>query len=122
MTKNTKITVIIVDDHAVVRVGLASLIKDDDSLLLIAEASCGDEGLEKILKFKPDVAVIDIGLGLGKMNGLDLSKIIKEKCPETEILILTGVPDEELVIKAMNIKVSGYFLKEEPHNLIVAIK
>ena len=120
MDKKKKIKVFIVDDHSLTRGGFASLIKEDDSLELIAEASRGDEGLEKILKNRPDIAVIDIKLP--DISGLELSKSVMEKCPGTNIIILTGYPDEEYFAEAMNIGVSGYFLKDETDELAGAIK
>ena len=60
MNKNKQISVIIVDDHPFIRSGFASSIKEDDSLILIGEAENGHEGLEKIIKLKPDIALIDI--------------------------------------------------------------
>jgi DNA-binding NarL/FixJ family response regulator len=115
------IKIIVVDDHPMLRSGFAALIKNDDSLQLIAEASNAEEALKKIQKHKPDLAVIDIDLP--DMSGLELSSIIKETCPETDILILTGFKNEEYIIEAMDIDVSGYFLKEETDDLLIpAIK
>ncbi len=118
--KNEKITVIMVDDHPLIRSGFARDIEEDDSLMLIDEAKDGKEGLEKITGLKPDIAIIDIELP--ELNGLELSRKVKIESPETEIVILTGHPHEEYFNEAMEIGVSGYFLKDETGDLVNAIK
>lgn len=121
MPPDNKITVVIVDDSEYVRSASRTSIKEDDSLELIAEAKNGNEGLEKIVKFKPDVAVIDIELP--GMNGLKLSRLVKKQSPTTEIVIITGRHDEEAYfLEAMSIGVSGYVTKDYIGELVAAIK
>lgn len=120
MNKEKKISVIIVDDHPYIRKQFALDINEDESLVLIGEASNGVEGSDLICKMKPDIAVIDIHLP--GMNGFELSKKVKVESKLTEIVILTGYDDEEYFIDAMNIGVSGYFFKDETNDLVTSIK
>jgi len=115
-----QISVIIVDDHDYFRSGFADDIKNDDSIKLIAEAKNGQEGLELISKLKPDIAIIDIDLP--EIKGLELTKRVKIKSPETNIIILTSFKDEEYFIEAMEVGVSGYFYKDETADLVSAMK
>src|SRR5438552_3711090 len=117
-----KVAVIIVDDDPLARRGLASLIREDSSLVLMAEAGSGNEGLEKIVSLKPDIAIIDIRLGDDGINGLKLTKLIKIKSPETTIIILSNYLEESYFSEAMELGVTGYFLKDEIHDLPTAIK
>ncbi|MEO8513452.1 MAG: response regulator transcription factor [Ignavibacteria bacterium] len=120
MSNSKQISVIIVDDHSLLREGFASRIEKDDTLELIDEAATGEDGLHKICKHKPDVAVVDIELP--GINGFELSKKIKECSPNTEIIILTSYKQEEYFREAMEIGVSGYFLKDETIDILKAIK
>jgi DNA-binding NarL/FixJ family response regulator len=120
MEEQNKISIIIVDDHPLTRAGFATLVKEDDTLELVAEAAQGLEGLDKIKAHKPDIAVIDIDLPM--INGLELSKLTKVESPKTEVIILTGYPDESYFAEAMKLGVSGYILKDETEDLVDAIK
>lgn len=117
---NKKISIIIIDDHPLIRGGFASLIKEDENLELIGEASNGVNVLELISRLKPDVVVIDIELP--DMLGLNIAKKVSKEYPNTSIVILTGRDNEEYFSEAMHIGVSGYFLKDETDDLVSSLK
>jgi DNA-binding NarL/FixJ family response regulator len=123
MNNKDKISVIIVDDHQLIRDGFTKYINEDNELKLLAEAENGEEGIKKIRMLKPDVAVIDIELSEKGINGLLVAKqIINEKL-KTEIVMYTGKKEEEYFDEAMALDVSGYVYKDEkPDELLNAIK
>ena len=77
----------IADDHAVVRAGLRSLLESHKGWEVCGEASDGREALEKAIKLKPDILILDIGMPL--LNGVDVARRIHKALPNSEILILT---------------------------------
>lgn len=103
------IKLLIVDDHEMVRLGLASyfsILKDID---LIAEAEDGLEGFEKVLEYQPDIILMDLVMDV--MDGIESTKKILEKWPEAKIIILTSFVDDEKVYPAMEAGASSYLLK-----------
>jgi len=115
------IKVIIVDDHEWIRSHFATLASENESFELIAQAKDATEGLEKIKALKPDVAVIDIELQQPGTNGLQLSRVIKQDCPDTDIVILTSYPDEAYFNEAMDLEIPGYVLKDKIDDLVMAV-
>lgn len=103
------VKVLIVDDHAVVRAGLRSLIQSNENLTITGEASGGIEALELIKIQHPDVVVLDISMS--DMDGIQVTKNIKMIDPDTRILILTVHEDAALLREAMKSGASGYILK-----------
>jgi len=104
-----KIKILFADDHAIVRDGLRLLFKSDSMFSIVGEASNGEEAVELVLKYKPDVAVLDISMP--KLNGIEATKIIKEKCPATRILILTIHENEEYIQQMILAGADGYVVK-----------
>ncbi|MCJ7531919.1 MAG: response regulator transcription factor [Anaerolineales bacterium] len=116
-----KINVLIADDHAVVRAGLRALIKANKELELVGEATGGYEALELIEKTKPDVLVLD--LSMPDLDGISVTRILKEKGHTTCILILTVHEDEALLREAIKAGASGYIIKHAAEaELISAIQ
>ena len=87
MSKNDKTRILLVDDHLVVRMGIASIISYEDDLEVVAEASDGREALRLAKQFKPDIVLMD--LVMPHMNGVAATAAIREACPETKVVILT---------------------------------
>ena len=115
------INIFIVDDHAVVRAGLRSLIQSDPSLNIIAEASSGIEALSIFDKKKPDVVILD--LSMPDIDGIKVTKELCGKNPDTRILILTVHEDEAMLREVMRSGAAGYILKHAAEKeLIEAIK
>jgi two-component system response regulator NreC len=116
-----KINVLIADDHAVVRAGLRALIRANKELELVGEATGGYEALELIEKTKPDVLVLD--LSMPDLDGISVTRILKEKGHTTYILILTVHEDEALLREAIKAGASGYIIKHAAEaELISAIQ
>ncbi len=114
------ITVLIIDDHPVVRHGLRQILEDDQRIGLVDEAGSGGELLEKLAGQKYDVILLDISLP-GR-SGLDLLPQIKKIHPETAVLILSVHSEEVYAIQAMKAGASGYITKSTaPGELLSAI-
>ena len=106
----TKITVVLVDDHALVRLGLKTLINDQTDMGVIGEAGTAQEALDVVERLRPQVVLMDIRLpGEG---GLEATRQIADRFPETKVVMLTSFADEELVMSAIRAGAVGYLLKE----------
>jgi two-component system response regulator NreC len=116
-----KIRVLIADDHAVVRAGLRSLIKDAPDLELVGEATGGTEAIDLVEKLRPQVLVLDISML--DIDGIAVTRRVKELYPTTNILILTVHEDEALLREAIKAGASGYIIKHAAEaELILAIR
>ncbi|MEC2159234.1 response regulator [Virgibacillus halodenitrificans] len=116
------IRILLVDDHAVVRMGLKVMLNDVPKMEVVGEASEGNEGIEKALEEKPDIVLMDLSMPHGK-DGLSATSELKKQLPDTAILILTMHDDEEYLFRAIQAGASGCVLKSAPHQeLIDAIK
>ena len=104
-----KISVLIVDDHAVVRRGLATILGEQPDINVIGEAKDGFEAIDKAPKLKPDVILMDVFMP--RLSGIDAMIAIKEKLPEARILILTVSESEETLLRALRFGAQGYLLK-----------
>jgi len=110
----------IADDHAIVRRGLRSLLETQPGWEVCAEASNGREAVDNAAQFKPDVAVIDIGMP--QLNGLDATRQIVAILPATEVLILTMHQSEEVAREVLRAGARGYVLKSDADvHLIAAV-
>lgn len=113
------IKILLVDDHAVVRMGLKMLLNTNPEMEVIGEASEGNEGIKKALKLKPDVVVMDLSMPHGK-DGLSATTELKKLKPEINILILTMHDDEEYLFRAIQGGASGCILKSAPHDELMS--
>ncbi|MFX3632512.1 MAG: response regulator [Candidatus Pristimantibacillus sp.] len=110
---------LIVDDHAVVRSGLAMLLHGKQGMDVIGEASEGDEAIAFALSNKPDVVLMDLSMPHGK-DGLTATAELKQKLPDTAVLILSMHDDDEYLFRAIHAGASGYILKNAPHEELLA--
>lgn len=101
---------LIVDDHPLVRRGLAAIISNDSHNYMIKEASNIKEAIEVLKKYKPELALVDLKLGFE--NGIELVKLGKEVSKATKYLLLTSYISYEDFIRAEQIEFDGYILKE----------
>ena len=102
--------ILLVDDHEVVRVGVRALIDRQPEMEVIGEAGTVREAVTQCQKLMPDVVVLDIRLPGG--SGVDACRQIKEKRPETRIIMLTSYPDDEMLLEAIACGADGYVLKQ----------
>lgn len=105
-----KINVMITDDHSMIREGLKQLLEFDGTIRVVGEASNGIECLEKIKECNPDVLLLDINMP--EMNGIEVLKKMKEDGLQIKILILTVHNEMDYLMKAVDIGVDGYILKD----------
>jgi DNA-binding NarL/FixJ family response regulator len=113
--------VVLVDDHALVRAGLSTLINQIPDFTVVGEASNLLEAMELVRQLRPHVLVTDITLG--EENGLDLVPRVQAESPRTRIVILSMHASEELVAEALRLGASAYLLKESaPSELEIALR
>ncbi|MFV2062154.1 MAG: response regulator [Chloroflexota bacterium] len=105
-----KLRLLVVDDHEVVRQGLAALLNRRDAFQVVAEAGTVAEALSAAERFKPDLVIMDIRLPDG--SGIEACREIRSEHPETRVVMLTSYPDEEAVLSAIVAGASGYLLKQ----------
>jgi DNA-binding NarL/FixJ family response regulator len=104
-----KVTVLLVDDHSLVRQGFRRILEDDDMISVVGEASEGNQAVQMALELKPKVVVMDCALP--GVSGLVATKQIMEKAPKTAVLMLSMHSEETLVRQAMDAGARGYMLK-----------
>jgi DNA-binding NarL/FixJ family response regulator len=110
--------ILIADDHAVVRAGLRTLLESRAGWEVCAEACDGREAVEKAIKLKPDIAVLDIGMPL--LNGVEATRRIHKSSPGTEVLILTMHESDDLVQQVVEGGARGYILKDDADRVLLA--
>jgi DNA-binding NarL/FixJ family response regulator len=117
----TPLRILIVDDHAVVRRGVRSLLESQPGWEISGEAATGREGVDLAGRLRPDVVVMD--LSLPELNGLDATRQILKASPSSEIVVLTMHHSEELARNVLQAGARGYVLKSDAdQNLIAAIE
>ena len=104
-----KVTVLLVDDHSLVRQGFRRILEDDEKIEVIGEASDGNQAVQMALDLKPKVVVMDCALP--GASGLQATKQIMEKAPKTAVLMLSMHSEETLVRQALDAGARGYMLK-----------
>jgi DNA-binding NarL/FixJ family response regulator len=113
--------VFLVDDHEIVRRGLADLLDDEADLQVCGEAASAAEALARIPATKPDVAVLDVRLPDG--NGVELCRELRARMPELHCLMLTSFSDDEALLDAIMAGAAGFVLKQVlGHDLLAAIR
>jgi DNA-binding NarL/FixJ family response regulator len=110
VTDQTKIRVLIVDDHSVVRMGLRMFFDHQPDIEVVGEATDGSEGVAMARRLEPDVILMD--LLMPNMDGITAIGRIKAELPETEIVTMTSFIEEEKVTSALEAGASGYVLKD----------
>lgn len=105
-----KIRILLVDDHAIVRLGLMTLINDQPEMEVVGEASSASEAMRAVEQLRPDVVLMDIRMpGEG---GIQATRRIVERFPSTRVVMLTSFLDDELVVSAIRAGAVGYVLKQ----------
>lgn len=106
---DTPIRVLIVDDHAMVRRGLAAFLKAKPDLRLVGEASDGAEAIVLCEQLQPEVVLMD--LLMPEMSGMEATRMIRSRCPAVKVIALTSFDDRELVREALAAGALSYLLK-----------
>jgi DNA-binding NarL/FixJ family response regulator len=104
-----KLTVLLVDDHALVRKGFRRILEDDPKIQVVAEASEGEEAVRLALELKPKVVVMDCALP--GISGIDATRRIRGKMPDAIVLMLSMHSEDTLVRQALEAGARGYILK-----------
>ncbi len=115
------LTLLLVDDHEVVRQGLAALLGRREEFHVVAEAGTVAEAIEAARRFRPDLVVMDVRLPDG--SGVEACREIRAEFPDTRVVMLTSYPDEDAVLSAIIAGASGYLLKQvRARDLVAALE
>jgi two-component system response regulator NreC len=104
-----EIKILMVDDHAIMRDGIRALLDLQEDMEIIGEAADGNEAVEQALKLKPEVIIMD--LAIPGLDGLEATRRILKKMPQTKILVLTQHDNKEYIVAAIKAGVAGYVPK-----------
>jgi DNA-binding NarL/FixJ family response regulator len=105
-----QLSLLVVDDHEVVRQGLVSLLSRRPRFHVVAEAGTVAEAIDAARKFQPELVIMDVRLPDG--SGVEACRQIREEFPDTRVVMLTSYPDEDAVMSAIVAGASGYLLKQ----------
>jgi DNA-binding NarL/FixJ family response regulator len=115
------LTLLVVDDHEVVRQGLVALLGRRPGFQVVAEAGTVAEAIDAAQRFRPDLVIMDVRLPDG--SGIEACREIRAELPDTRVVILTSYPDEEAVLSAIVAGASGYLLKQvRARDLVAALE
>ena len=111
-------SVLLVDDHSVVRAGLAALLGSAEHLDVVAEASDGQQGVELAARLRPDVVLMDLSMPV--LDGVAATRRIVEEVPAAQVVVLSSFADRRHVAEAMSAGAVGYLVKDcDPHEIIM---
>lgn len=113
----SRLRILLVDDHEVVRLGLRSLIERHAGFEVVAEASSQNEAIEKAIAHEPDIVLMDIRLAGG--SGIEACEQIMLKLPETKVIMLTSYAEDEMLFAAIRAGAVGYVLKQVGGNDVI---
>ena len=111
------VSVMLADDHAVVRDGLRALLEGGNDLQVVAVAGNGREAVAEALRLRPDIVIMDIAMP--ELDGVEATRRIVERCPETRVLILSMYLSAEHIYRALQAGAQGYVLKESAGEEVV---
>ncbi len=118
MTEGTRIIrVLCVDDHPLVRKGIASILANEPDIELVAEAGNGREAVEQFRRTQPDVTLMD--LRMPEMDGIEATRAIRNEFPDAKIIALTSYDGDQDVFRALEAGIRGYLLKEMVHTEVL---
>ena len=109
--------ILLADDHSIVRKGLRSILEEDSSLEVVGEAANGREAVELCQSLQPRIAVLDVSMPL--LNGLEAAAQIGRQVPNTRIIMLSMYRDETYLMRALEVGVRGYLLKDTAEDEIL---
>ncbi len=117
MSETAPIRILSIDDHPLLREGIASIMNNQPDLLLVAEASSGGEGIQKYREHLPDITLLD--LRLPDMSGIDALIAIRTESPAARVIMLTTFEGDIEIHRALEAGAFGYLLKSMPPNELV---
>ncbi len=115
--ESAQIRILVVDDHALVREGIAVLVATQPDMALVAEAKSGREAIQQFRAHRPDITLMD--LQMPEMNGLDAITAIRAEFPDAKIIVLTTYKGDVQILRAMKAGAKGYLLKTTLHKELV---
>jgi DNA-binding NarL/FixJ family response regulator len=110
------ITVLIVDDHQILREGLCAMLNEDHTIKVVGDAKDGDEGVAQALKLKPDVVLMDIQMPL--VNGIAAASQLKTQLPTAKVIMLSMYSNNAYIIGAIRAGAVGFILKDSSKELL----
>ena len=113
-----EIRVLVVDDHAILRDGIRSLLERQEDIKVVGEAGNGREALTRVSELRPDLVLMDVAMP--EMNGLEATRLIKELYPQVKVLILTQHDNREYIAPLLQAGASGYVLKRSGGREVVS--
>lgn len=116
MSKEDKVSIILVDDHPMILAGLKAMIDSIDDLEVIATSDDGQTAVDLILEKEPDVALLDVRLP--GLNGLEAMRRLKETLPDLAVILITASDSDLYLIEALRYGASGYLTKDSSRELI----
>jgi DNA-binding NarL/FixJ family response regulator len=111
------ITILCVDDHPLVRKGIAAILANEADMKMVAEAGSRSDAIEAFRQHRPDVTLMDLRMPGG--DGIETTKLIRQIDPEAKIIALTSYDGDQEIYRALEAGVRGYILKESVHTEIV---
>jgi DNA-binding NarL/FixJ family response regulator len=115
------IRVLLVDDHQPVRAGLQSLLATVDDIQVVGEATDGDEAIGVASDTAPEVVLMD--LCMPGMSGLETTRMLHERMPEVQVVILTSCDDQQVMLEAIDAGAVGYLLKDaDPQDVVRGVR
>lgn len=112
--------IVVVDDDQIVAISLKTILESDEEIEVVACGNDGEDAIELYDREKPDILLMDIQMK--RTSGLSAAEQIMEKYPDARILLLTTFSDDEYIVKALNIGVKGYILKQDFDGILPAVK
>lgn len=121
MFQDKPATIMMVDDHPLLRKGLNQLLAFEDDLTVVGEACSGQEAIAMALRLEPDLITLD--LNMQGMNGIETLKVLREKGVDSRIIMLTVSDNDEDVVEAIRAGADGYLLKDmDPEDIIEKLR
>lgn len=111
------VTILIADDHPMVRIGLKNLLDNQKEFKVVGEAEDGEDTIRKVEVLKPSIVIMDISMP--KINGIEATKILTKKYPQTRIIVLTMLEDEAYIGKVIEAGANGYLLKDASSDEVI---